>query len=109
MESVPYIVVSGLFQLIRVVLGLLVWAIIISAILSWLVAFDVINLRNRFVANVAHFLDAVTRPVLRPIQRFIPPLGGVDISPIIAILLIQYVLIAIVLRSLETAILPLLY
>ena len=109
MESVPYIVVSGLFQLIRVVLGLLVWAIIISAILSWLVAFDVINLRNRFVANVAHFLDAVTRPVLRPIQRFIPPLGGVDISPIIAILLIQYVLIAIVLRALETAILPLLY
>ena len=109
MESVPYIVVAGLFQLIRVVLGLLVWAIIISAILSWLVAFDVINLRNRFVANVAHFLDAVTRPVLRPIQRIIPPLGGVDISPIIAILLIQYVLIAIVLRSLETAILPLLY
>ena len=109
MESVPYIVVSGLFQLIRVVLGLLVWAIIISAILSWLVAFDVINLRNRFVANVAHFLDAVTRPVLRPIQRIIPPLGGVDISPIIAILVIQYVLIAIVLRSLETAILPLLY
>ena len=109
MESVPYIIVSGLFQLIRVVLGLLVWAIIISAILSWLVAFDVINLRNRFVANVAHFLDAVTRPVLRPIQRIIPPLGGVDISPIIAILLIQYVLIAIVLRSLETAILPLLY
>ena len=109
MESVPYIVVAGLFQLIRVVLELLVWAIIISAILSWLVAFDVINLRNRFVANVAHFLDAVTRPVLRPIQRIIPPLGGVDISPIIAILVIQYVLIAIVLRSLETAILPLLY
>ena len=109
MESVPYIVVAGLFQLIRVVLGLLVWAIIISAILSWLVAFDVINLRNRFVANVAHFLDAVTRPILRPIQRIIPPLGGVDISPIIAILVIQYVLIAIVLRSLETAILPLLY
>ena len=109
MESVPYIVVAGLFQLIRVVLELLVWAIIISAILSWLVAFDVINLRNRFVANVAHFLDAVTRPVLRPIQRIIPPPSGVDISPIIAILLIQYVLIAIVLRSLETAILPLLY
>ena len=109
MESVPYIVVAGLFQLIRVVLGLLVWAIIINAILSWLVAFDVINLRNRFVANVAHFLDAVTRPILRPIQRIIPPLGGVDISPIIAILVIQYVLIAIVLRSLETAILPLLY
>src|SRR3954468_2556521 len=70
-------------------LSLLVWAIIISAIISWLVAFDVINLRNRFVYNVAHFLDAVTRPVLRPFQRIIPPLGGVDISPIIALLIIQ--------------------
>jgi YggT family protein len=109
METVPYIVVSGLFQLIRVVLGLLVWAIIISAILSWLVAFDVINLRNQFVAGVARFLDAVTRPILRPIQRIIPPLGGVDISPIIAILIIQYVLISILLRAAESAILPLLY
>ena len=89
MDSVPYIVVSGLFTLIRVVLNLVVWVLIINAILSWLVAFDVINLRNRFVANIAHFLEAVSRPVLRPIQRFIPPLGGVDISPIIAILILQ--------------------
>ena len=108
MDSVPYIVVSGLFQLIRVVLGLLVWAIIINAILSWLVAFDVINLRNQFVNSVARFLDAVTAPVLRPIQRVMPSLGGVDISPIIAILIIQYVLIGILLRAAESAILPLL-
>ena len=71
MESVPYIIVSGLFQLIRVVLGLLVWAIIINAILSWL--------------------------------------GGVDISPFIAILLIAYVFIRIIPRALESAVLPLLY
>lgn len=109
LDSVPYIVVSGLFTLIRVVLNLLVWALIINAILSWLVAFDVINLRNRFVANVAYFLEAVTRPVLAPIQRIIPTLGGVDISPIIAILLIQYVIIGIVLRSLEAAVLPAIY
>ena len=70
-------------------IGLMVWAIIISAIISWLVAFDVINLRNRFVYNVARFLEAVTRPVLRPFQRLIPPLGGVDISPIIVILILQ--------------------
>jgi YggT family protein len=70
-------------------LGLLVVAIIISAVLSWLVAFDVINLRNRFVYNVAHFLDAVTRPVLRPVQKIIPAIGGVDISPIIVLLIIQ--------------------
>ena len=71
------------------VIGLLVLAIIISAVLSWLVAFNVINLRNQFVYSVARVLDAVTTPVLRPFRRFIPPLGGVDISPIIAILVLQ--------------------
>ncbi|WP_374574881.1 YggT family protein [Phenylobacterium sp.] len=82
MGSFLYFVVGGL-------LDLLVWAIIISAILSWLVAFDVINLRNRFVYRVSQALDAVTRPVLRPFQKIIPSLGGVDISPILAILVIQ--------------------
>ena len=80
---------SFLYFIVDALLGLLVWAIIISAVLSWLVAFDVINLRNRFIYQVAHFLDAVTRPVLRPFQRLIPPLGGVDISPIIVLLIIQ--------------------
>jgi YggT family protein len=80
---------SFLFFVITNLLSLLVWAIIISAIISWLVAFDVINLRNDFVRNIARFLDAVTRPVLAPFQRIIPPLGGVDISPIVAILIIQ--------------------
>ena len=76
-----------LFVLVSI-LRLLELAIIISAVLSWLVAFDVINLRNRFVYQVSRFLDAVTRPVLAPFQRIIPPLGGVDISPIIALLVI---------------------
>ncbi len=80
---------SFLFFVISGLMTALVWAIIISAILSWLVAFDVINLRNQFVYNISRFLDAVTRPVLRPFQRFIPPLGGVDITPIIALLVIQ--------------------
>ena len=80
---------SFLFFVITNLLSLLVWAIIISAILSWLVAFDVINLRNRFVYNVHHMLERVTHPILAPFQRIIPPLGGVDISPIIAILIIQ--------------------
>jgi YggT family protein len=82
-------VIHFLYFVLDGLLGLLVLAIIISAILSWLVAFDVINLRNRFVYNVAHFLDAVTRPVLAPVQKIIPPLGGVDISPIVVLLLIQ--------------------
>ena len=70
-------------------LGLVSFAIIASAILSWLVAFDVINLRNQFVAGVYRFLDVVSRPVLAPFQRFIPALGGVDISPIIALIVIE--------------------
>jgi YggT family protein len=78
-----------LFFIVDNLLNLLVLAIIISAVLSWLVAFDVINLRNRFVYNVANFLDAVTRPVLRPVQKIIPAIGGVDISPIIVLLVIQ--------------------
>jgi YggT family protein len=78
-----------LYFIVHSLLELLVWAIILSAILSWLVAFDVVNLRNRFVYSFSRFLDAVTRPVLRPVQRVIPPLGGVDISPIIVILLLQ--------------------
>jgi len=80
---------SFLYFIVDNLLGLLVIAIIVSAVLSWLVAFDVINLRNRFVYNIAHFLDAVTRWVLRPVQRVIPPLGGVDISPVIVLLVIQ--------------------
>lgn len=78
-----------LYFIVNSLLELLIWAIIISAILSWLVAFDVINLRNRFVYNVSRFLEAVTRPVLAPFQRIIPSLGGVDISPIIVILILQ--------------------
>ena len=81
-------IIHFIFQIVEALLQMLSYAIIVSAILSWLVAFDVINLRNRAVYNIAHFLDAVTRPVLRPVQRIIPALGGVDISPIIVLLVI---------------------
>lgn len=80
---------SFIYFIIGSLLDLLVFAIIASAILSWLFAFNVINYRNPFVRNVARFLEAVTTPVLRPFQRLIPNLGGVDISPIFAILVLQ--------------------
>jgi YggT family protein len=79
---------SFLEFIVSSLLSLLYWAIIISAIMSWLIAFDIINLRNQFVYNVHRFLDAVTRPVLAPFQRIIPSLGGVDISPIIVLLVL---------------------
>ncbi|MET0295308.1 MAG: YggT family protein [Caulobacter sp.] len=82
-------IINFVFFILSSVLTLLLWAIIINAILSWLIAFDVINLRNPVAANIARFLDAVTRPVLRPFQKIIPTMGGVDISPIFAMLVIQ--------------------
>ncbi|KQY95745.1 hypothetical protein ASD21_04330 [Caulobacter sp. Root1455] len=80
--------ITFVFFIIGALLSLLWWAIIISAVLSWLVAFDIINLRNRAVYQISTFLDRVTGPVLRPFQRIIPPLGGVDISPIVVLLII---------------------
>ncbi|MDP3177954.1 MAG: YggT family protein [Spirochaetaceae bacterium] len=80
---------SFLFAVISGILSLLVFAIIASAILSWLVAFNVINIRHPTANAIVRFLEAVTRPVLAPFQRFIPSLGGIDISPIVAILVIQ--------------------
>ena len=81
-------IITFVFFIVSALLSLLWWAIIISAIMSWLVAFDVINLRNQAVYQISTFLERVTGPVLRPFQRIIPPLGGVDISAIIVLLLI---------------------
>ena len=80
--------------LINAIISLMTWFIIGSAILSWLFAFDVINHRNRFVSQIAHFLDAVTRPLMEPFRRIIPPLGGIDISPIVVLLLLNFARIA---------------
>ncbi len=76
--------------LVTTILSLMTWAIILSAIFSWLFAFDVINRRNRFVSQLADFLDRITAPLLEPFRRIIPPLGGIDISPIVVLLLINF-------------------
>jgi len=80
----------ALFLLIDAVLGLYQWVLIIWVIMSWLVAFNVINSYQPFVRSVMHVLDALTRPVLRPIQRVVPLIGHVDISPLVALLLIYF-------------------
>ena len=80
--------------LIDTVLQLYTWVIVIWALMSWLVGFGVVNPRNNFVRQVLYFLDAVTEPALRPIRRIIPSLGGVDLSPLVLLLLIQFILIA---------------
>jgi len=82
---------NSLLALISMVIELYVWCLIISAILSWLVAFNVLNTQNRFVYAVGEFLYRITEPALRPIRRFLPNLGGIDISPIVLILLLFFV------------------
>ncbi|MDZ7873136.1 MAG: YggT family protein [Rhizobium sp.] len=80
----------ALFQTIDLALSIFTWILIGSAIFSWLYAFNVINSSNRFVATLGQFLHNVTEPVLRPIRRFMPDLGGIDISPIVVLLIIFF-------------------
>ena len=95
-------IIHFIFFIVSALLDLLWWAIIISAVLSWLVAFDIINLRNNVVYQISTFLDRVTAPILRPFQRIIPPLGGVDLSAIVVLLIITGVQ-RFILPALETS------
>ena len=81
----------ALLNLILRILDLYSYVIIAMAIMSWLLAFDVINFRNDFVRSIWTFLNAVTEPLLRPIRRILPNLGGIDVSPIILLLLLMFV------------------
>ena len=81
----------ALFLVIDIALQLYVWLLIAAAILSWLVAFNVVNTRNQFVAMIGDFLYRITEPVLRPIRNMLPAMGGIDISPIILILIIIFI------------------
>ena len=80
MRSVLYVIL--------LILDIYIWLLIAAAILSWLVAFNVVNSRNQFVAMVGDFLYRITEPVLRPIRNLLPSLGGIDVSPVVLILII---------------------
>ncbi|MDB5472263.1 MAG: hypothetical protein JWR84_3823 [Caulobacter sp.] len=77
--------------LVNQVIGLIILLLIVQAVISWLVAFKVINLSHPFARNVVTFLDALTDPMLRPLRRIVPRLGGVDLSAIVLILLLGFV------------------
>lgn len=81
----------ALLNLINTVISIYIWLLIASAVLSWLIAFNVVNTHNRFVYTLSDVLYRVTEPALRPIRRFVPNLGGVDISPVILILLLIFI------------------
>lgn len=80
----------SLILLLTTVIDLLIWVVIIWAVMSWLVAFNVINTNNRFVLAILDTLGRITEPLLRPIRAIIPNLGGIDISPVILVLLLMF-------------------
>ena len=80
----------SILYVILLLLDIYIWLLIAAAILSWLVAFNVVNQRNPIVANLGEFLYRITEPALRPIRALLPNLGGIDISPVILILLLLF-------------------
>ena len=80
---------TALFWLIDRLIGLYIWAVILSALFSMLASFGVLDTRNRIVWAIGDFLHRLTEPALQPIRNFLPNLGSIDLSPIILILLLQ--------------------
>lgn len=80
----------SLLQLLVTIIDIYIFVLVIGVVLSWLVAFDVINLRNRLVRIVYDTANALINPVLRPIRRILPNLGGLDLSPLILFLLLGF-------------------
>ncbi|HYJ30792.1 MAG TPA: YggT family protein [Allosphingosinicella sp.] len=78
----------ALFGIVDMLLRVLTWIIIIQAVLSWLVAFNVINTHSDFMRNLLYALGRLTEPLYRPIRRILPDFGGVDLSPLVLLLII---------------------
>jgi YggT family protein len=81
----------AIIQIINILLNIIWWIIIVQAILSWLIAFNVINTYNDFVRNVLVALDRITTPIYRPIRRIMPDLGALDLSPLVVLLAIYII------------------
>jgi len=77
-------------NLIDTVVTLYIWVLVIAAVMSWFINFNVVNTRNRAVYGVADFLYRITEPALRPIRRYVPLIGGIDISAVVLILLLYF-------------------
>lgn len=80
--------VATLVGLIQMVLQILIWIIVIQVVLSWLIAFNIINAQSPFVRSMLHGIERLLEPLLRPIRRILPDLGGLDFSPMVLILLL---------------------
>ena len=93
---------NTILEIIQVLLTVVWWIIVVQAILSWLIAFNVINTSNDLVRNVWNALGTMTEPMYRPIRRILPDFGALDLSPLV-VLLVLYILMNIVIPSLYQA------
>ena len=84
------IILDPLLRIIGIAIELYIWVVIIAAVLSWLVAFNVVNTSNRFVYTLGDFLGRITEPALRPIRGILPNLGGIDLSPLVVLLVLFF-------------------
>lgn len=82
---------APLIEVVLIVLNLIWWLIIASVIASWLVAFGVVNTRNDIVYRILDILNRITEPMLRPIRRILPAMGGMDLSPMVLLLIIYVI------------------
>ena len=80
----------ALLTLISQIIQIYIWVIIASAVLSWLVAFDVVNMRNRYVYKFGDLLSRLTEPVYSRIRWFLPPMGGLDLAPLVLLLALMF-------------------
>ena len=82
---------KSIFILLDSIIAIYIWIVIINAILSWLVAFNILNTQNRFVFSVLDTTYKLTDPALNKIRRFFPPFGSVDLSPVVLILFLMFI------------------
>jgi len=100
-----HIILAPLISIAMIILDLYMWALILSMVMSWLVAFNVINTHNRFIYLAGDFLYRVTEPALWRIRRVVPVMGGIDLSPMALILAILF--LKMVLEQIARQVLPL--
>ena len=77
-------------NLFNTIVDFFIWTIILSAVLSWLIGFNIVNINNKLIYIIADFLNRLTEPFLSPIRRILPYLGGIDLSPVVLILLLIF-------------------
>ncbi len=94
---------ASIIQILYILLNIIWWIIVIQAVMSWLIAFNVINTHNDMVRSIWTALDRMTEPLYRPIRRVMPDFGALDLSPLV-VLLVLYILMNVVLPNMMSSV-----